>query len=108
MFAAWRTSTYQPQPVEVGEPSTSQVGVEVLQRTVTTVPAAAARISVFRACGRSTPSWDGRATVRNPPTARGFGTGRIHLVPAGMSIGGATSAPPSESGDSSEHSRGTT
>src|SRR3712207_4072197 len=74
---ACRTSMYQPQPVVLGEPSTSQVGVDALQRTVTTVPSAIDLISVPLRCERSTPSCVGRDGVRKPPIDT-FGTGMVH------------------------------
>src|SRR5579859_1986132 len=62
-----RTSTYQPQPPTVAEPSTSQLLVEALHSAVTTVPANAARIGVPRRAPRSSPSCAGRDGGRKPP-----------------------------------------
>src|SRR3954453_11119546 len=61
----WASSTYQPQPRTLGLPSTSQLGPEVLQVTVTTVPAFAARMVVLRGSMMSTPSWLGLLAGRN-------------------------------------------
>src|SRR5688500_6811304 len=87
MLAWWRTSTYQPQPLMLGEPSTSQLGPEVLQWTLITTPSVTTRIGVSRASERSTPSCRGRASVRNPPNPYGLGTGAIQAPVNGMSVG---------------------
>ena len=65
MSPSWLISTYQPQPLMPGEPSTSQDGPEVLHTTLMTVPAAVAWIGVSRAAMMSMPSCNG-GTVRKP------------------------------------------
>src|SRR4051794_8504882 len=82
------TSTYQPQPLSVRLPSTSQLPAETLQTTRITVPAAAARIGVYRAAPRSTPSCDGRSLVRKPLTSPAP-TGSCHAPATGGATAGA-------------------
>src|SRR5439155_335168 len=68
MLLACLISTYQPQPSTSALPSTSQLLVEALHSTVTTMPPAAAWIGVPLGTERSTPSWVGRSGVRKPET----------------------------------------
>src|SRR5262249_25070812 len=70
-------STYQPQPLMLGEPSRSQPqsepsGATALQRTLITDPAAAACTAVPLAAAMSTPWCVGRAAVREPEMIRPF------------------------------------
>src|SRR2546423_9838911 len=68
VLSTCRTSTYQPQPLTAGEPSTSQTWVgETLHSAVTTVPAATAKTGLLRSAPRATPSWVGRSGVRKAP-----------------------------------------
>src|SRR5213079_2815246 len=66
-------STYQPQPLTVGEPSRSQPwslpsGAMAWQVTTVTVPAEAATTVVPGGAAMSSPWWLGRCGVRNPDT----------------------------------------
>src|ERR1043165_4775697 len=78
--AACVTSTYQPQPMTDGEPSTSHEYEapprDALHSTCETTPAAAERIVVPFGDPRSTPSWVGRSAVRKPETMPS-GTGAV-------------------------------
>src|SRR3954464_13415573 len=81
------TSAYQPHPLRLRLPSTSQLLVDTLQTTRITVPAAAAWIGVFPTAPRATPSCGGRSAVRYPLT-RCAATGSIQgpLVAGGSGI----------------------
>src|SRR5512139_3431176 len=98
MSPAWWISTYHPQPLTPGEPSTSQDGPEVLHTTVMTVPAAVARIGVSRAAMMSMPSWVGRDTVRKPPVPLP-GTGATHSPTGTAPVGGTMTGVTAGAGD---------
>src|SRR4051794_40768651 len=96
----WRMSTYQPHPDTDSEPSWSHgdgcpfggaLPPSTLHNTVTTTPAAAARITVPRATARSIPSWVGRCGVRNPDTRLAPDTGSTQPPATGWHTG---SVPP--------------